>query len=90
MPWLAEDLLVSLLGDDGCGPTRLISPRSTFEQLWELILGQERRRKCPTCVTLGSSFALNNPVPATLSDEISPLRLSASVTIDRNFTMKKC
>ena len=67
----------------GRGPTRLISPRRTF-QSWGNSSKLYRRRNRPNRVTRGSLVTLKTGPSISLSTASSCLSCSALVTIERN------
>ena len=74
---------------NGRGPTRLISPRSTFHSCGSSSM-LHLRRNAPTRVMRGSSAILNSgPPPSIVFMWARSKRLaSASATIVRNFTIR--
>ena len=70
-------------GTGGRGPTRLISPRNTFQSCGSSSRLMRRSRR-PTRVTRGSLRILKIGPSASFSAATSTLRASASATIVRN------
>ena len=72
----------------GRGPTRLMSPTKHVPQLRQLVERVAAQAR-PTGVTRGSSFILKSTPLPSLRSCSSASRASASVTIDRNFSIVK-